>query len=65
MIYLNTSPRSIYNFFCIPALHWAGNNICAQVDLVKLGISLQYIPTPSPLRSKWIITKYDKKQNIN
>ena len=31
-------------WFCIPTLHWAGNNICARVDYIQLGINLQYIP---------------------
>ena len=30
-------------WFCIPALHWAGNNIYAQLDLIQSGINLQYI----------------------
>ena len=38
--------------FYIPAQHWTGNSICARVDSIQLVINLQYIPTPSPLRSK-------------
>ena len=32
-------------FFCIPAQHWAQNNICAQVYKIQSGINLHYIPT--------------------
>ena len=32
-------------WLCIPALHWAGINICARVDLIQSGINLQYTPT--------------------
>ena len=28
-------------WFFIPALHWVGNNIRAQVDLIQSGINLQ------------------------
>ena len=28
-------------WFCILALHWAGNNIHARVNLIQLGINLQ------------------------
>ena len=32
-------------WFCIPALHWAGNDICAQVDSIQSGTNWQYINT--------------------
>ena len=35
------------------------------VYLIQPGINLQYITTTPPLQSKWIITTYEKKQNIN
>ena len=51
--------------FYIPDLHWLGDNIRAQVDLIQYSINLQYINTPSLLQSKCIIITYEKKQNIN
>ena len=38
---------------------------CARFNLIQLGINLQYIPTLSRLRSKWIITIYEEKKYIN
>ena len=38
---------------------------CARFNSIQLVINLHYIPTPSPLQSKWIITTYEKKQKIN
>ena len=32
-------------WFCIPALHWLGNNIHSHVNFIQLGINLQYITT--------------------
>ena len=32
-------------WFCIPALHWAGNNILARVESIQSGINLQQINT--------------------
>ena len=52
-------------WFFYPAMYWAVNNIHALVDLIQLGINLHYIPTPPPLRSKWIITTYKNKKYIN
>ena len=46
-------------WFCVPYLHWGGGNFHARGNFVKLGINLQWILTPSPLRGKWIITTYD------
>ena len=31
--------------FCIPAPHWAGNNIYARINSIQAGINLQYIPS--------------------
>ena len=61
MRYLNTSPISILNLVLYPNLHWAGNNIHDQADSIQYVINLQFIPTTSPLISKWIITIYEKK----
>ena len=39
--FLNNSLSSISNL----VLYWAGNNILYRVDLIQLGINLQYIST--------------------
>ena len=45
MLYLNTSPIIINNLVVYPDLNWAGNNICAQVNSVQLGVILQQLST--------------------
>ena len=37
----------------------------AWVYSIQSGTNLQYIPTPSSLRIKWIITIYKEEKNIN
>ena len=64
MLYLNTPPSSVSNLVLYPCSVFGGE-IIFVIGSIQSGINGQYIPTPSTLWSKWIITTYKKKQNIN
>ena len=57
----NTYPSSISNL----VLYWSGNNILSRVNLIQLGINLQYITKKYTTKiDEWVYNKVSSTTNI-